>query len=155
MIIQESLINVDFDFFDPNPKVDYLALKRLITQLFQGDAESLIPNALADLILSQPLLGSTIKTDGIESDPLAYLSVLNMHVHQVGIHPYILSYSICISNILYSSRKRNMNQSPLFVHIYSPNPPPCPHFKAHSKLSSGLRASNRKTTSLLFSVNAL
>lgn len=38
---------------------------------------------LADLILSQPLLGTTVKTDGIESDPYAYLSVLNMHVHQV------------------------------------------------------------------------
>lgn len=35
------------------------------------------------MILSQPLIGSTIKTDGIESDPLAFLTVLNLHTHKV------------------------------------------------------------------------
>jgi protein BCP1 len=81
------LINVDFDFFDPNPKVDYDSLKRLLVQLFQADAEFFKLHELADLILSQPLLGSTVKTDGIESDPYAYLSVLNMHIHQVRTRP--------------------------------------------------------------------
>ncbi|EJD04553.1 uncharacterized protein FOMMEDRAFT_133794 [Fomitiporia mediterranea MF3/22] len=82
-----SLVNVDFEFFDPNPNVDYPALKRLLSQLFQSDSELFSLNELADLILSQPLLGTTVKTDGIESDPYAYLSVLNMHVHQD--HPSI------------------------------------------------------------------
>ncbi|EIN13287.1 hypothetical protein PUNSTDRAFT_94301 [Punctularia strigosozonata HHB-11173 SS5] len=77
-----SLVDVDFEFFDPNPKVDYIALKRLIVQQFQSDAEALQVNDLADLILSQPLVGTTIKCDGIESDPYAVLTVLNMHVHQ-------------------------------------------------------------------------
>ena len=63
--------------------MDYLALKRLLTQLFQSDADLFVLHELAELILSQPLLGTTVKTDGIESDPYAYLSVLNMHVHQV------------------------------------------------------------------------
>ncbi|PAV21651.1 rhamnolipids biosynthesis 3-oxoacyl-reductase [Pyrrhoderma noxium] len=95
---EESLINVDFDFFDPNPKVDYTALKRLLNQLFQTDGEHLALHELADLILSQPLLGTTVKIDGIESDPYAYLSVLNMHVHQnnasiKAIREYILSKS--------------------------------------------------------------
>ena len=76
-------MDVAFDFFDPNPNVDYLAIKRLATQLFSADAPLLAPGPLADLILSQPSLGTTVKTDGIESDPYAYLSVLNMHVHQV------------------------------------------------------------------------
>ena len=76
-------MDVDFDFFDPHPDIDYLALKRLATQLFQGDAELLHVHDLADLILSQPLVGTTVKCDGRESDPYAVLTVLNMHVHQV------------------------------------------------------------------------
>lgn len=74
---------MDFEFFDPNPKVDYLALKRLLVQLLQSDSEQFKVNELTDLILSQPLLGTTVKTDGIESDPYAVLTVLNVHAHQV------------------------------------------------------------------------
>ncbi|EIM92015.1 uncharacterized protein STEHIDRAFT_136065 [Stereum hirsutum FP-91666 SS1] len=77
-----SLIDVDFEFFDPNPSVDYHALNRLIIQLFQTDAELFHPHDLAELILSQPLVGTTVKTDGKESDPYAFLTVLNMHIHR-------------------------------------------------------------------------
>jgi len=77
-----SLVDVDFEFFDPHPSVDYLAMKRLFIQLFQGDSESLNINGVVDLVLGQPLVGTTIKCDGKESDPYAFLTVLNMHVHQ-------------------------------------------------------------------------
>jgi protein BCP1 len=76
-----SIIDVSFDFFDPNPKVDYQAVKRLLSQLFQRDAETLHLHELTELILGQPTVGTTIKTDGIESDPLALLTVLNMQLH--------------------------------------------------------------------------
>jgi len=79
----KSLVDVSFDFFDPNPKVDYHAIKRLLTQLLQRDAEELRVHELAELILSQPTVGTTIKTDGIESDPFALFTVLNMHLHHV------------------------------------------------------------------------
>ncbi|KAJ7175426.1 p21-C-terminal region-binding protein-domain-containing protein [Mycena filopes] len=82
-----SFVDVDFDFFDPNPAVDYHAIKRLLVQLFQRDAERFDLAALTDLILAQPTVGTTIKTDGLESDPYALLTVLNMHVHQA--HPAI------------------------------------------------------------------
>ncbi|TFY66396.1 hypothetical protein EVG20_g4697 [Dentipellis fragilis] len=82
-----SIVDIDFEFFDPNPEVDFLALKRLILQLFQTDAELFHPHELAELILSQPLIGSTVKTDGRETDPYAFLTVLNMHVHKN--HPSI------------------------------------------------------------------
>ncbi|KAF8499001.1 p21-C-terminal region-binding protein-domain-containing protein [Russula emetica] len=93
-----SRIQVDFDFFDPNPEVDFVALKRLIIQLFQADADLLKPHELSELILSQPLVGTTVKTDGKESDPYAFLTVLNMHVHKdnpsiKAIAEYILSKS--------------------------------------------------------------
>ncbi|EMD41510.1 hypothetical protein CERSUDRAFT_101946 [Gelatoporia subvermispora B] len=77
-----SLVDVDFEFFDPNPELDYLALKRLATQLFVTDAELLPLHDLADLILAQPLVGTTVKCDGRESDPYAVLTVLNLQVHQ-------------------------------------------------------------------------
>ncbi|KAJ7202813.1 p21-C-terminal region-binding protein-domain-containing protein [Mycena pura] len=82
-----SFVDIDFEFFDPNPNVDYQALKRLLAQLFQRDADRFDLSALVDLILSQPTVGTTVKTDGIESDPYAILTVLNMHVHQN--HPSI------------------------------------------------------------------
>ncbi|KAG6828857.1 hypothetical protein H0H92_006564 [Tricholoma furcatifolium] len=82
-----SLINVDFDFYDPNPNIDYQALKRLLKQLLSRDADMFNLHELAELILSQPTVGTTIKTDGIESDPYAFLTVLNMHVHHE--HPSI------------------------------------------------------------------
>lgn len=63
--------------------MDYIALKRLAVQLFQGDAEALQVTDLTDLILSQPQVGTTIKCDGKESDPYAFLTAVNMHVHQV------------------------------------------------------------------------
>lgn len=41
-------------------------------------------HALADLVLSQPDIGTAIKTDGEESSPYAFLSILNIGVHNVS-----------------------------------------------------------------------
>lgn len=76
-------MNVDFDFFNPRP-TDYAALRRLLGQLFQGDADRLQTHQLTDLIIAQPLVGTTIKVDGIDSDPYACLTVLNLTVHKAG-----------------------------------------------------------------------
>lgn len=70
--------------------MDFVALKRLVVQLFQADADLLKPHDLSELILSQPLVGTTVKTDGKESDPYAFLTVLNMHVHKVFYYPFVL-----------------------------------------------------------------
>ncbi|KAF8831722.1 hypothetical protein HHX47_DHR1000876 [Lentinula edodes] len=69
-----SMIDVDFDFFNPNPNVDYQAVKRLLVQLFQRDADLFHLHELTELILSQPTIGTTVKTDGQESDPAVRLS---------------------------------------------------------------------------------
>jgi protein BCP1 len=78
------MLNVDFEWFDPQPQ-DFHGLKTLMRQLFDADAAFFDLSALSDLILSQPLLGSTVKTDGNESDPYAFLTVLNMQTHRVRI----------------------------------------------------------------------
>ncbi|KAL2000875.1 hypothetical protein VTN02DRAFT_2537 [Thermoascus thermophilus] len=77
-----EMLNVDFEWFDPQPAVDFHGLKNLLRQLFDNDAQLFDLSALTDLILSQPLLGSTVKVDGNESDPYAFLSVLNLHEHK-------------------------------------------------------------------------
>jgi protein BCP1 len=77
------MVNVDFEWFDPQPAVDFHGLKNLLRQLFDNDAQIFDMSALADLILSQPTLGSTVKVDGNESDPYAFLSVLNLQEHKV------------------------------------------------------------------------
>lgn len=77
------MVNVDFEWFDPQPAVDFHGLKHLLRQLFDADAQDFNMSELADLILSQPTLGSTVKVDGNESDPYAFLSVLNLQEHKV------------------------------------------------------------------------
>lgn len=53
-----------------------------MVQLFSADAELFALSELAELILSQPLLGSTVKVDGPESDPYALLTVINLMEHR-------------------------------------------------------------------------
>jgi protein BCP1 len=77
-----DMVNVDFEWFDPNPEVDFHGLKTLLRQLLDADHQLFDLSALADLILSQPLLGSTVKVDGKESDPFAFLTVLNLETHK-------------------------------------------------------------------------
>ncbi|KAJ5587454.1 uncharacterized protein N7459_003219 [Penicillium hispanicum] len=77
-----DMVNVDFEWFDPQPAVDFHGLKNLLRQLFDNDAQIFDMSALADLILSQPTLGSTVKVDGNESDPYAFLSVVNLQEHK-------------------------------------------------------------------------
>ncbi|KXG47325.1 BCP1 family [Penicillium griseofulvum] len=76
-----DMVNVDFEWFDPQP-IDFHGLKNLLRQLFDNDAQMFDMSALADLILSQPTLGSTVKVDGHESDPYAFLSILNLQEHK-------------------------------------------------------------------------
>ncbi|KAK9353816.1 p21-C-terminal region-binding protein-domain-containing protein [Lipomyces doorenjongii] len=92
----EEIVNVDFDFFDPRPDIDFEAIRNLLRQLFDADNTMFDLSALADLILSQNTLGSTVKTDGVESDPFAFLTVVNANLHRENqgirqIIDYILS----------------------------------------------------------------
>lgn len=82
------MVNVDFEWFDPQPAVDFHGLKNLLRQLLDVDSQLFNLSELADIILSQPLLGSTVKVDGNETDPYAFLTVLNLETHKVPpFHP--------------------------------------------------------------------
>ncbi|TFK67662.1 hypothetical protein BDN72DRAFT_770445, partial [Pluteus cervinus] len=103
-----SLVDVSFDFFDPNPKIDYHAIKRLLTQLFHHDAELFHIHELTELILGQPTVGTTIKTDGIESDPYALLTVLNMHVWKD--HPSIRAIGEYVLQKAQTSEEKELSE---------------------------------------------
>ena len=77
------MLEIDFEWFDPQPDHDFHGLKTLLRQLLDVDAQLFDLSALTDLILAQPLLGSTVKVEGNETDPYAFLSVLNLYEHRV------------------------------------------------------------------------
>ncbi|KDQ53022.1 hypothetical protein JAAARDRAFT_137838 [Jaapia argillacea MUCL 33604] len=117
-----SLINVDFEFFDPNPEIDYHAIRNLLSQLFHSSSPSLHLEALTDLILGQPLVGTTVKMDGREGDPYAFLTVLNMAVHKD--HPSIQALT---SLLLSKSQPTNPSFHTTLQNILGPNANPSQH----------------------------
>lgn len=72
----EEIINVDFDFFNGNPDVDFHAIKNLTRQLLGlHESNKIQLSTLADTILQSPM--TTIKTDGQESDPYCFVSFID------------------------------------------------------------------------------
>jgi protein BCP1 len=76
------MVNVEFEWFNFKPDIDFHGLKTLLRQLLDVDSQLFDLSALADLILSQPTVGSTVKVDGEETDAYAFLTILNMHEHR-------------------------------------------------------------------------
>ncbi|KAI2783603.1 p21-C-terminal region-binding protein-domain-containing protein [Daldinia loculata] len=77
-----DMVNVDFEWFNFDPEIDFHGTKSLLRQLFDVDATLFDISGLADLILSQPTIGSTVKVDGKETDAYAFLTALNLHEHR-------------------------------------------------------------------------
>ncbi|KAL2039851.1 hypothetical protein N7G274_007252 [Stereocaulon virgatum] len=110
-----DMLDVDFEWFDPQPEHDFHGLKTLLRQLFDVDAQSFDLSALTDLILAQPLLGSTVKVEGNETDPYAFLTVLNMHEHKDK--PIIQE----LTRYIESQCKRSTDLSQLGTFLTPPN----------------------------------
>ena len=94
------MIDVDFEWFDPQPDVDFQGIKTLLRQLLDADSQMFDLSALTDLILAQPLLGSTVKVDGNMTDPYAFLTVLNVKEHLVWL------FSTCSNAFLKSLQEK-------------------------------------------------
>lgn len=82
-----DMLDVEFEWFDPS-EIDFHGLKLLLRQLLDADHELFDLSGISNLIVSQPLLGSTVKVpdDDVEinqTDPFAFLTVLNLHTHAV------------------------------------------------------------------------
>lgn len=77
-----NMVDVDFEWFDVKPEIDFHGLKTLLRQLFDVDNQLFDLSELVELILSEPRWGSTVKVDGEESDPFAFLTVVNLQQHK-------------------------------------------------------------------------
>ncbi|KAL6884245.1 p21-C-terminal region-binding domain-containing protein [Trichoderma longibrachiatum] len=77
-----DMVNVEFEWFNFDPEIDFHGTKSLLRQLFDVDANLFNMSALSDLVLSQPTIGSTVKVDGKANDAYAMLTVLNTHEHR-------------------------------------------------------------------------
>jgi protein BCP1 len=76
------MVNVEFEWFNFKPDIDFHGVKSLLRQLFDVDSQLFDLSALVDLILSQPTIGSTVKVDGEDTDAYAFLTILNLYEHR-------------------------------------------------------------------------
>ncbi|KAI0997212.1 hypothetical protein K3495_g10974 [Podosphaera aphanis] len=77
-----DIVQVDFEWFNFKPTVDFHGVKTLLRQLFDVDAPLFDLSSLADLIVTQSTIGSTVKVDGEETDAYAMVTVLNLNTHR-------------------------------------------------------------------------
>ncbi|KAF3022004.1 hypothetical protein G7054_g4263 [Neopestalotiopsis clavispora] len=76
-----DIVNVDFEWFNFT-EIDFHGVKSLLRQLLDVDSQLFDVSGLADLIINQSTIGSTVKVDGKETDPYAMLTALNLHEHR-------------------------------------------------------------------------
>lgn len=76
------MVNVDFEWFNFDPEIDFHGVKGLLRQLFDVDAQLLDMSALTDIILQQNTIGSTVKVDSKANDAYAFLTALNLREHK-------------------------------------------------------------------------
>ena len=77
-----DIVNVDFEWFNFDSTIDFHGTKSLLRQLLDVDAALFDISGLADLVLSQPTIGSTVKVDGKDTDAYAMLTALNLREHR-------------------------------------------------------------------------
>jgi len=77
-----DMVNVEFEWFNFKPDIDFHGIKSLLRQLLDVDHQLFDLSALADLILSQPTVGSTVKVDGEDTDAYAFLTILNLQEYK-------------------------------------------------------------------------
>lgn len=79
-----EIVDVDFEFKDP-VEIDFHAIKNLLRNLFDSDADNFHLSHLSDMILdTKKHYGTTIKVDqGENADPYAIFSVLDLTSNKV------------------------------------------------------------------------
>ncbi|CAK7266490.1 Mss4p nuclear export [Sporothrix epigloea] len=73
-----DVVNVDFEWFNFDPEIDFHGTKTLLRQLLDVDAALFDVSGLADCILAQSTIGSTVKVDGKANDAYALLTALSL-----------------------------------------------------------------------------
>ena len=86
-----TMVDVDFEWFNMNPDIDFHSIKLLLRQLLDVDNDKFDLSALADLICGTgekdlgSKWGSTVKTDGEEGDPYAFITAVDLEEYKVRV----------------------------------------------------------------------
>ncbi|KAG0201506.1 Mss4p nuclear export [Mortierella sp. GBA30] len=146
---EEDIINVDFEFFDPK-EIDFHAVKNLLNQYFASDAILFALSELSELVVSQSNVGTTIKVNGVESDPYSLLTVLNMNQHLY--HPHRVSSTPSESSSSASSSTGTTKPSQVMTqirdYVFTKSKQ---SEKLHAKLKDLLSPGSRKEVGLILS----
>lgn len=89
---EQEIVNVDFDFFDITD-IDFHAVKNLLRQLLDSDNISFELSPLAEEIVSAKAPGISVKTDGKDSDPYAFLTVVDGSGSHAASAPYLQPFA--------------------------------------------------------------
>lgn len=101
---QQDLVDVDFDFFNFE-EIDFKAISLLCRQLFSHDAKDFDFGKVADFLIADNALGSTVKCDGEQSDPYAFCACLDLAKYaDVGFVLQSLSPSIVPNSQIHSMK---------------------------------------------------
>lgn len=76
------MVNVDFEWFNFDPEIDFHGVKGLLRQLFDVDSQLFDMSALTDIITQNQTIGSTVKVDSKANDAYAFLTALNLNEHK-------------------------------------------------------------------------
>ncbi|KAF9115953.1 Mss4p nuclear export [Mortierella sp. AM989] len=144
----EDIINVDFEFFDPKEN-DFHAVKNLLGQYFSSDSILFGLSELSELIVSQPNVGTTIKVNGVDSDPYSILTVLNMNQHLYNIHKTTASSTSSeeVSSSL-AAPKPSLAMTQIRDYVFTKSKQ---NEKLHAKLKGLLSAGSKKEVGLIMS----
>ncbi|EPE06915.1 bcp1 gibze ame full protein bcp1 [Ophiostoma piceae UAMH 11346] len=73
-----DVVNVEFEWFNFDPEIDFHGTKTLLRQLLDIDSTLFDMSGLAECILGQSTIGSTVKVDGKANDAYALLTALSL-----------------------------------------------------------------------------
>ncbi|CAI4216928.1 unnamed protein product [Parascedosporium putredinis] len=71
-----DMVNVDFEWFNFDSTIDFHGTKSLLRQLLDVDSALFDISALADVVLANNAVGSSVKVDGRETDPYALVTAV-------------------------------------------------------------------------------
>ncbi|KAG0263100.1 Mss4p nuclear export [Mortierella polycephala] len=143
----EDTINVDFEFFDPKDN-DFHAVKNLLNQYFASDAILFGLSELTELVVSQANVGTTIKVNGVDSDPYSLLTVLNMNQHLYNIHKPSTQSSAAASASTIATAKPSHVMTQIRDYVFTKSKQ---NEKLHAKLKDLLSATSKKEIGLILS----
>jgi len=76
-----SDIDVDFEFYDMKES-DFHSVKTLLQSFIEIPGKDFLSSDFANLISQQVAVGTTVKTEGCEEEPIGFITILSLQFHQ-------------------------------------------------------------------------